>query len=94
MERGGVVEDSLGHIERRMIKYFDGTEARVGDRVILSHNADNGVVSDVVDSLEKADAWNLEETGLMIESIATGLTFYPEHSLDEDEIRFVSRVAA
>ena len=77
-----------------MITYPDGTEARVGDRLSLSHDADTGVVSDVVDSPEKAKTWGLEETGLMIESVATGLTFYPTHSLHEDEIRFVSRVAA
>jgi hypothetical protein len=77
-----------------MIKYPDGTEARVGDRVSLSHDADSGVVTEVFDSLEKAETWNLDKTGLMIESVATGLTFYPERSLDEDEIRFVSRVVA
>jgi len=30
----------------------------------------------------------------MIDSTATGLTFYPIYSLDRDEIRFISRVVA
>jgi uncharacterized protein (DUF779 family) len=77
-----------------MIKYPDGTEARVGDRVSLSHDTDRGEVREVFASVEQAEAWNLKETGLMIDSVATGLTFYPTHSLDADEIRFVSRSVA
>jgi len=76
-----------------MLKYTDGTEARVGDRVRLAHDTDSGVVSAVIDSVELADSWNLDETGLMIDCGATGLTFYPARFLDED-IRFVSRVVA
>ena len=74
-----------------MIAYPDGTEAHVGDKVSLSHDTDRGVVSDVIDSHEKAEAWNLEETGLMIKSVACGLTFFPLHAWDDDEIRFISR---
>jgi hypothetical protein len=77
-----------------MINYPDGTEARVGDRVSLSHDTDSGVVSEVFNSIEEAKAWNLDETGLMIDSVATGLTFYPTHSLDRDEIKFISRSVA
>lgn len=77
-----------------MIKYPDGTEARVGDSVSLSHDTDRGVVRHVLDSAELAESWNLAEIGLMIESTATGLTFYSIHSLDRGEIRFISRVAA
>jgi hypothetical protein len=79
-----------------MITYSDGTEARIGDRLSLSHDKDSGVVRDVVDSVQKAKALGLEpQTGLMIESVATGLTFYPaRYASDEDEIRFVSRFTA
>jgi hypothetical protein len=75
-----------------MIKYPDGTEARVGDTVSLSHETDRGVVRHVLDSIEFAKLWNPPEIGLMVDSTASGLTFYPIHSLDRDEIRFVSRV--
>jgi hypothetical protein len=74
-----------------MIKYPDGTEARVGDSVSLSHDTDRGVVHHILDSVEQAKSWNLEEIGLMIDSTAAGLTFYPIRSLDRDEIRFISR---
>jgi hypothetical protein len=74
-----------------MIKYPDGTEACVGDSVSLSHDTDRGMVRHILDSVEQAKSWNLEEVGLMIDSIATGMTFYPIHSLDRDEIRFISR---
>ena len=77
-----------------MIKYPDGVEARVGDSVSLSHDTDCGVVRHILDSVELAESWNLAEIGLMIDSKATGLTFYPIHSLDRDEIRFISRVVA
>lgn len=78
----------------RMIKYPDGTGANVGDNVSLSHDTDRGVVRHVLDTIELAESWNLDEIGLMIESTATGLTFYPIHSLDRDEIQFISRVLA
>ena len=74
-----------------MIKYSDGTEARVGDRVSLNHGTDTGVVLHVLDSIENARTWNLEESGLMINQISSGLTFWPGHSLDADEVRFVER---
>ena len=77
-----------------MINYPDGIEARVGDSVSLSHDTDRGVVRHILDSVELAKSWNLAEIGLMIDSTATGLTFYPIHSLDRDEIRFISRVVA
>jgi hypothetical protein len=77
-----------------MIKYPDGIEARVGDSVSLSHDTDRGVVRHILDSVELAKLWNLAEIGLMIDSTATGLTFYPIYSLDRDEIRFISRVVA
>jgi hypothetical protein len=75
-----------------MITYRDGTEARVGDKVSLSHGNDTGVVSEAIESAEKKYQWNIEETGLMIESKAYGLTFYQIRSgvLDEDII-FLSR---
>lgn len=75
-----------------MMTYLDGTEVRVGDRLSLSPNGEAGVVSDVLDSTEKAAAWGLAETGLMIDSTATGLTFYAARSLIDDDLRFVSRV--
>ena len=76
-----------------MITYPDGMEVRVGDRLKLSHDKDTGVVVAVVDSLEKAMALGLPpEKGLMIESVALGLAFFPARSaLDEADIRFVSR---
>jgi hypothetical protein len=76
-----------------MIKYTDGTEARVGDSVRLTHDTDSGTVTAVLDSVELADSWNLDEIGLMIDCAATGLTFYPARFSDED-IRFVSRSVA
>jgi hypothetical protein len=76
-----------------MISYPDGTEVLVGDSVRLAHDTDTGVVREIIGSVEQAKAWNLAETGLMIDAVQTGLTFYPAHSLNEGEIRFVSRAA-
>jgi hypothetical protein len=75
-----------------MIKYPDGTEARVGDKVSLAHGTDSGVVTHVIDSVAQAASWNLGETGLMIDSAKTGLTFFPSDSLVDDEIGFISRL--
>ena len=85
---------SLATSGHHMINYPDGTEARIGDSVSLSHDTDLGVVLHVLDTVELVELWNLEEMGLMIDSTATGMTFYPIHSLDRDEIRFISRVVA
>ena len=75
-----------------MIKYPADIEARVGDCVSLSHDQDRGVVCHVLDSIESANSRGLTELGLMIDSTASGLTFYPIHSLDRDEIRFIRRL--
>jgi hydrogenase maturation factor len=79
----------------KMITYPDGTEARVGDEVLLEPGAHTGLVLAVIDSAEARERENLEDqdSGLMIEASHTGTTFYPEHCFKE-EVRFVSRRVA
>ena len=76
-----------------MIAYPDGTEARVGDAVALVHGAHTGTVMHVIESAADVDVWNLDVPGLMIDTSYGGFVFYPRHSLDRDEIVFVSRAA-
>ena len=77
-----------------MIAYPNGTEARVGDVVSLSHGAHSGVVKHVIESPAEIDSWNLQESGLMIDTSYGGYVFYPRPSLTIDEIEFLSRVAS
>lgn len=74
-----------------MIKYADGREVCVGDKVALHHARNKGVVTHILDSQSEIDDWNLEEPGLMIDTDCAGLVFYPKWSLTDDEIRLVSR---
>ena len=74
--------------ERIIIRYSDGTEARVGDTVIIDEKQ-RGVVREVVDTPEKMKTWALTEFGLMFDGV-----FYPERFLHEYPVEFVSRAVA
>jgi hypothetical protein len=77
-----------------MIKYPDGSEARVGDAIALAHRAHTGTVRHIIESAADLEVWDLDEPGLMIDTSYGGLVFHPQHRLAEDEIVFVSRAAA
>jgi hypothetical protein len=74
--------------ERVVIRYSDGTEAQVGDTVIIDETQ-RGIVRDVVDTQEKMKKWGLDEFGLMFDGV-----FYPERFLREFPVDLVSRAAA
>ena len=71
--------------ERVIILYWDGTEARIGDIVVIDETQ-RGVVRDVVDTLEGMKRWGLDEYGLMFDGV-----FYPERFLREYPVELVSR---
>lgn len=77
-----------------MIRYPDGSEARVGDAVALAHGAHMGTVTNVIESVGDLAAWDLDEPGLMINTSYAGAVFYPAGGLTEDEIALVSRTPA
>ena len=80
------------------MKYWDGQEVLVGDRVIADKS--HGFVVYVIDTKQSSvnhpeGAWDYLEKGMMVETIAMGLVHYPEP--DEDiilieraELNFVS----
>ena len=74
--------------ERVVIRYWDGTEAQVGDTVVIDEKQ-RGVVREVVDTPEKMKAWALDEYGLMFDGV-----FYPERFLREYPVDLVSRAVA
>ena len=74
--------------ERVVIRYCDGTEAMVGDTVIIDESQ-RGVVRHVIDTQDKMRRWGLDEYGLMFEGV-----FYPERFLREYPVDLVSRAAA
>lgn len=76
-----------------MIAYPDGTEARVGDSVVLALRAHTGTVRHVIESAAEMEPWNVDEPGLMIDTSYAGLVFHPNEHLTIDEIEFVSRAA-
>ena len=76
------------------IKYPDGTEAKIGDAVLLAHGAHTGTVQDVVDTVEKQNLWGLSEFGLMIDTSYAGLTFEPVDAIVEGEIELVQKKPA
>lgn len=78
-----------------MITYPDGAEVRVGDNLLLNHGRQTGVVLQVIESLEQAELQGLDEPGLLIEWEGLGSVFQgSKWTMDEDEIRFVSRASA
>jgi hypothetical protein len=74
--------------ERVIIRYWDGTEAQVGDTVVIDER-EQGVVRDVVDTQEKMGRWGVGEYGLMFDRV-----FYPERFLREYPVDLVSRAVA
>jgi hypothetical protein len=74
--------------ERAIIRYWDGTEARVGDTVLIDEKQ-RGVVRDVIDTMEKRTSLALDEYGLMFEGV-----FYPERFLREYPVELISRAVA
>jgi hypothetical protein len=74
--------------ERVVIRYSDGTEAQVGDTVLIDEKQ-RGVVREVVDTPEKMESWALDEFGLMFDGL-----FLPQRFLHEYPVELISRVAA
>ncbi len=74
--------------ERVLIRYWDGTEARVGETVLINETQ-QGIVREVVDTPEKMKDWALDEFGLMFDGV-----FYPERFLREYPVERVSRIVA
>ena len=66
------------------MKYFDGNEVRIGDKVIADDS--EGVVVCIIDAKQFSegyqDAWTYLEKGVLIETKKWGLIHYPE--IDED----------
>ena len=77
-----------------MIRYPDGTESQVWDRVRIDHGSSFAVVHAVIDTEDQQRSWGLDEPGLMLEAPSYGMVFWPVHSLVADEIEYVSRGAA
>jgi hypothetical protein len=76
------------------MNYPDGTTVRIGDSVFLNHGDVPGVVFDVIETAERRGNWNVDESGLMIESPVYGLVFLRLSSLVDDEVALVSRQMA
>jgi hypothetical protein len=74
--------------DRVIICYSDGTEAQVGDTVLVDEDW-RGVVRDVVDTKDKLTSWNLDEYGLMVDQ-----RFLPERFLHDYPVDLVSRPVA
>lgn len=74
-----------------MIQYFNGMEARVGDKVSLAHRAHTGVVIHVLENAVEYQAWSLDGPGLMIDTSYAGLVFYARDGLSCDEIELLAR---
>ncbi len=68
------------------MKYFDGTEIQLGDKVTVDR--ENGVVVAVIDTNQFSDAypegWSYLEKGALIEAEGFGLIHYEQP--DEDLI--------
>ena len=75
------------------MKYADGQEVRLGDRVKLAHDQ-GGIVVCMIDTAEYTekypkDAWSYLQNGVMIEFPKFGLIHYPEGP--EPDIELIER---
>jgi hypothetical protein len=74
-----------------MIRYADGTDARVGDRV--DYDGEPSTVEDVLDSAARCAEWGVAEQGLMFKNKKYGLVFEPANSLMWEAVVFLGRGA-
>lgn len=73
------------------MKYLDGQEVYVGDKVI-AHKSE-GVVVYVIDTKQFSDeypagSWDYLEKGMMVHTIAMGLVHYPE---PDEDVKLIER---
>ncbi len=72
------------------MKYWNGEEVKIGDKVIADKS--DGIVVCVIDtkqfSEDYSEGWDYLEKGMLIETKAMGLVHYPE---SDDDIFLVKR---
>lgn len=72
------------------MKYETGEEVRVGDSVLLEHGKTLGKVKSIVQTIKQMEEWNVNEVGLLIESVPFGLVFWPA-TYPEDPVQYLDR---
>jgi len=71
--------------------YEDGVEIDVGDEVLIERGRTPGTVTNVIVSEFDQKEWNVEESGVMIESAPFGLVFIPCATFSDDPIVLVKK---
>jgi hypothetical protein len=74
-----------------MIRYADGTDARVGDRV--DYDGEPSTVEAVLDSAARCAEWGVAVQGLMFKNKTFGMVFEPAGSLTWESVVFLGRGA-
>lgn len=78
------------------MKYMDGKQVKVGDKVLIGGLYSGLVVADMDGNGYSADypkeLWGYLQSGVMIETDFWGLVHYEQSSLDSEQIELVCRV--
>ena len=77
------------------MKYLDGTDIRLGDKVLIDGKY-NGVVVANIDGSEYSEKmpkenWEYLGSGVMIDTDFSGLVHYQQENIEKDEILLASR---
>lgn len=77
------------------MKYTDGKQAKIGDKVLIGGQFNGLVVADLDSDEYSADhsreQWSYLQSGLMIDTDFGGLVHYEQNSLENELIELVSR---
>jgi len=76
------------------MKYTDGTEIKLGDKVIISGEYHGVVIADI-DGVEYSesypkDQWSYLETGVLIDTDFGGIVHYKQEDLEDETIELES----
>lgn len=74
------------------MRYRSGERIEVGDSVLIESGKTFGIVLEIVESRLDLGTWNVDESGIMIESKPFGLVFWPESEIDS--VAYVSRTGS
>lgn len=74
-----------------MFKYKDNTEVLIGDNVLLESGKTSGVVDLIVNTQAEVKAFKVDEAGVMVSLVGTGMVYLTKQWLADEPLQFVSR---
>lgn len=73
--------------------YENGMEIKIEDCVHFENEPGNGIVIEIIDSIEKQQRWGVESYGIMVQSKHYGRAFYSTEVVTNDPPILITRAS-